>query len=133
MILLGFIYWIFAGFMTKFSLGKETIDSNQLAPFVRQIGILALALPVVWTFYSIRKERDTASAWTTLHTIVSGILIAFVMFYLLGKSLTYGRDRGYFFNKGTSIDSIIKPASRNFHLFESLQKWHHPKIRNCEC
>lgn len=114
MILLGFIYWMIAGFSEKFLMERDTLDSNHLALFVRQIGLLALALPLLWAVCSIKKERDPTSSWGTPHTIVMGILIAFAMFYLLGKSMSYGRERSRnFFIKGGSIEIPIKPKSDN--------------------
>lgn len=110
--LLGFLHWVMVGFMTKFADGRDTLDTNHLALFVRQIGILALAIPIVWAVYTIKKERDPKSRWTRRYTILSGFVAAFAMFYLLGKSLTYGRERGSF-TKGASIHAITKPVSGN--------------------
>ena len=90
MTLLGFIVWMMAGTMGKFT-GKITDPSNSWAPFIRQIGIFALAVPLLWAVITIKKERTLTNRWTAKHSLVSGIANAYLMFYLLGKSMTYGR------------------------------------------
>jgi len=96
MILLGFIYWMFGGTMLTFS-GHVTDENSVLAPIVRQVGILALALPLVWAVFTIKKERDPATRWTKKFTILSAIPIALIMFYLLAKSVSYGRITPHYY------------------------------------
>ena len=114
LVLLGFLNWVTVGLMTKFVAGQNTLESSSLALFIRQIGILALVIPIIWAAYSIKKERDQKSRWTRRHTILSGFVAAFAMFFLLEKSLTFGRERGPFM-KGASIQKNINPAFGNLH------------------
>jgi hypothetical protein len=90
LVLLGLLFWVWGGTAMKFN-GMVTPEGDSLASFVRQIGILALLLPLAWTICTIKKERNQTSRWTRRHTLISGFPVAFAMFYLLGKSLTYGR------------------------------------------
>ena len=90
MILLGFMFWLQAGAMAKF-FGFETNPADPWAPFVRQIGILALALPLVWAIFSIQKERDPSSRWTMRYSLLSGFATALLMFHVLVRSMQYGR------------------------------------------
>ncbi len=88
--LLGLLFWVMQGTFMKF-FGFVTRDGNHTAHFIRQIGLLALAIPLLWAIYTIKKERDLSNRWTQKITLLSAIPTAWLMFYLLLKSLSYGR------------------------------------------
>lgn len=95
MTFLGFVFWAFSGTMLKFT-NYQTDPENSWAPVIRQAGILALLLPIAWAVFTIRKERDQTTQWTLKFSLVSGLLVAWAMFYLLIKSVSYGRVEPHF-------------------------------------
>lgn len=90
MVLFGVLTWVWVGTMQKLS-SYQIDPANTWAPFVRQIGILALGLPLLWIIFTIKKERDQTSDWTRRHTIIAGVATTILMIFLLTQSAAYGR------------------------------------------
>lgn len=90
MILFGVLHWIASGTTAMFT-GAITDPNNTWVPVVRNLGALTLTFPIFWAVFSIKKELAPSNRWTRRHTILLGLTIAFLMFFLLSLSINYGK------------------------------------------
>jgi len=94
--LLGLAGWVWNGIF-NWALNFQTDPNNGFAIFIRQAGILILLLPLAWAIFTIRKDGNPESRWTRRHTIISGVLLAIAMFYLMAWTMGHGRVEPHYY------------------------------------